>query len=85
MWFWPGGTQRAYQNYSQRKYLILCGLKQTQGPATEIAAMQDHIEPLKPDLDAIERESREKLHYTKPGEVINALQATPPKPATDGN
>jgi cell division protein FtsB len=41
----------------------------------ENARLHDHIERLKSDPDAIEHEAREKLHYTKPGEVIYALPA----------
>jgi len=37
------------------------------------AAMQQQIDRLKNDPDAIEREAREKLHYAKPGEVIYTL------------
>jgi cell division protein FtsB len=50
--------------------------KQIQDLQTENEAMQDRIEHLKSDPDAIEREAREKLHYAKPGEVIYALPAT---------
>jgi cell division protein FtsB len=58
--------------------------KQIQDLQNENASMKDHIEHLKSDPDAIEREAREKLHYAKPGEVIYALPATPqsPQPAT---
>jgi cell division protein FtsB len=36
-----------------------------------------HVDRLKSDPDAIEREAREKLHYAKPGEIIYALPAGP--------
>jgi cell division protein FtsB len=39
----------------------------------ENADMQQQIDRLKNDPDAIEREAREKLHYAKPGEVIYTL------------
>ncbi len=41
----------------------------------ENAQIRNHIERLKSDPEAIEREAREKLHYAKPGEVIYALPA----------
>jgi cell division protein FtsB len=43
----------------------------------ENAQLRQHVEQLKSDPDAIEREAREKLHYTKPNEVIVTL---PPQP-----
>jgi cell division protein FtsB len=39
----------------------------------ENAALRQHVDRLKSDPDAIEREAREKLHYVKPNEVIVAL------------
>jgi len=50
----------------------------------ENGAMQQQIERLKNDPDAIEREAREKLHYAKPGEVIYTLPDAPQtqQPAT---
>jgi cell division protein FtsB len=39
----------------------------------ENARLRDHIERLKSDPEAIEREAREKLHYARPGEVIYTL------------
>jgi cell division protein FtsB len=53
----------------------------------ENARLRDHIEWLKYDPEAIEREAREKLHYARPGEVIYALPAeakTPSQPAGAG-
>jgi cell division protein FtsB len=47
----------------------------------ENARLRDHIERLKSDPEAIEREAREKLHYARPGEVIYALPAQPQKQA----
>lgn len=42
------------------------------------ARLRIRVDKLKSDPDAIEHEAREKLHYTRPGEVIYAL---PPDPA----
>lgn len=41
----------------------------------ENAHLRDHIEHLKTDPSAIEHEARERLHYSKPGEVIYTLPA----------
>jgi cell division protein FtsB len=35
--------------------------------------LKEHVEHLKSDPDAIEREARERLHYARPGEVIYTL------------
>jgi cell division protein FtsB len=37
--------------------------------------LKDHVEHLKSDPDAIEREARERLHYARQGEVIYTLNA----------
>ena len=41
-------------------------------------ALQKDVKALKNDKSAIEREAREQLHYTRPGEVVFVV---PPKPA----
>jgi cell division protein FtsB len=43
----------------------------------ENARLQAHVERLKSDPNAIEHEAREKLHYTRPGEVIYTLRDAP--------
>ena len=42
---------------------------------------EQKIQGLKTDEKAIEKEAREQLHYTRPGEVVY-VQPTPQKPAT---
>lgn len=46
-------------------------------------AIQSEIKSLRTDPQAIEKEARERLHYTRPGEVVyslpNATSVTPPK------
>ena len=39
--------------------------------------LKAHVERLKNSPDAIEHEAREKLHYTRPGEVIYTLNEKP--------
>lgn len=49
----------------------------------ENARLQEHIQQLKTDPDAIEHEARERLHYARPGEVIwtESDSAPAPQPA----
>ncbi len=42
----------------------------------------DQIKALKTDPAAIEKEAREQLHYTRPGEVVYVAPDPPQKPAT---
>jgi cell division protein FtsB len=42
--------------------------------------LRKHIEGLKGDPAAIEREAREQLHYAKPGEIVYVAPAPPPPP-----
>ncbi len=41
--------------------------------AEENAKLKDHVEHLQSDPDAIEVEARQRLHYTRKGEVIYTL------------
>jgi cell division protein FtsB len=43
----------------------------------ENARLQAHVERLQNDPEAIEHEAREKLHYTRPGEVIYTFREAP--------
>ena len=42
----------------------------------------EQIRSLKSDPAAIEKEAREQLHYTRPGEIVYVSPDSPPKPAT---
>jgi cell division protein FtsB len=42
----------------------------------------DQIKSLKSDPAAIEKEAREQLHYTRPGEIVYVGPDSPQKPAT---
>lgn len=50
---------------------------QLQKLADENAALQKDVKSLKSDKSAIEREAREQLHYTRPGEVIYVVPTKP--------
>jgi cell division protein FtsB len=39
--------------------------------------LKGHVDRLQSDPNAIEHQAREELHYTRPGEVIYTLPATP--------
>ena len=44
----------------------------------ENAALQKDVKSLKTDKAAIEREAREQLHYTRPGEVVYVMPQSKP-------
>ena len=48
----------------------------------ENEAYAARVKALKSDPNAIEKEAREQLHYTRPGEMIYIVPQAPPKPAT---
>ena len=48
----------------------------------ENARSVDEIKSLESDPAAIEKEAREQLHYTRPGEVVFVGPQAAPKPAT---
>ena len=57
---------------------------QIDGLQQENDRLKEHVDHLKSDPDAIEREAREKLHYARQGEVIytlNTSQNTSQSPA----
>ena len=59
--------------------------KQIQQLQDENGRMKDHVDHLQNDPDAIEHEARERLHYTRPGEVIYTLNdKQPEKPSAPG-
>jgi cell division protein FtsB len=41
------------------------------------SAMEQEIKALKTDPKTIEKEARERLHYTRPGEVVYSLPTAP--------
>jgi cell division protein FtsB len=71
--------------YRQKK----AELKDLQGEVQQIQEENDRyvqqIKELKTDPKAIEREAREQMHYTRPGEVVYVRPTSPPqsKPQID--
>jgi len=51
--------------------------KQIEALKQENARLQAHVERLQNDPNAIEYEARDKLHYTRPGEVIYTMRDAP--------
>src|ERR1043166_1905632 len=45
------------------------------------SAMEQEIKALKTDPKTIEKEARERLHYTRPGEVVYSLPTAPAAPS----
>jgi cell division protein FtsB len=64
----------AYQQKRQDSRALAVQLKSLQH---ENELLKGHVERLQNDPNAIEHQAREELHYTRPGEVIYTLPATP--------
>ena len=69
----------AYQQKREEDKMLQRQIQQLQD---ENARMKDHVDHLQNDPHAIEHEARERLHYTRPGEVISTLND---KPAETGS
>ncbi len=50
--------------------------------AEENRTLKDHVDHLQADPDTIELEARQRLHYTRPGEVIYTWNDGPHGPAS---
>jgi len=68
----------AYQQKREEDKILQRQIQQLQD---ENARMKDHVDHLQKDPDAIEHEARERLHYTRPGEVIYTLNDKPAETA----
>ncbi len=69
-------------DYRQKRNQHQALQKQITELQQENSRLQDHVQHLQSDPDAIEREARVILRYAKPGEVIYALNDKPgAKPA----
>lgn len=63
-----------YQQKRQDERALESQLKSLQH---ENDLLKSHVDRLQSDPNAIEHQAREELHYTRPGEVIYTLPATP--------
>ena len=64
----------AYQQKREDSQMLQSQLRSLQH---ENELLKGHVERLQSDPNAIEHQAREELHYTRPGEVIYTLPATP--------
>jgi len=64
----------AYQQKRQDTHSLEIQLKSLE---RENELLKSHVDRLQNDPNAIEHQAREELHYTRPGEVIYTLPATP--------
>lgn len=64
----------AYQQKTRDEKMLDSQLKSLEH---ENELLKGHVERLQNDPNAIEHQAREELHYTRPGEVIYTLPATP--------
>jgi cell division protein FtsB len=69
------GLSTWYQQRNQERQLK----HDIQDLQQENTRLRQHVDRLKSDPDTIEHEAREKLHYTRPGEVIYTLPPDPKK------
>jgi cell division protein FtsB len=65
--------------YAQKRHEARDYGAQIQELQNENDHLQAHINELQNDPGAIERQAREELHYTRPGEVIVTLPPAPEK------
>ncbi len=72
--------QNGITAYAQKRGEDRALQAQIQKLSTENARLKDHVDHLQSDPDAVEVEARQRLHYTRPGEVIYTLDGKP-KPA----
>lgn len=70
--------QNGLTAYEQKRQDAQSLDKQLHGLQRENDLLKGHVDRLQSDPNAIEHQAREELHYTRPGEVIYALPATPP-------
>jgi len=73
--------QNGVTAYQQKRVEDKTLQKQIEQLQDENTRMKDHVDHLQNDPDAIEHEARERLHYTRPGEVIYTLNDKPADPA----
>ena len=66
--------------YNQKRAELQSLLSEVERLQTENGQYVNQIKSLKSDPAAIEKEAREQLHYTRPGEVVYVAPAPPPEP-----
>jgi len=71
--------------YSQKKEKHQQIRQEIEALQQENERLQQQIKALKTDPKAIEKEAREQLKYTRPGEVVYTLPALPPVASSTHN
>ena len=61
--------------HEKKEYKVL--QQQIQGISEENQRLEQHIHALKNNPEAIEKQARDQLHLTRPGEIIYMLPARP--------
>jgi cell division protein FtsB len=69
--------QNGLTAYQQKRQEFQTLQNQLHSLQRENELLTGHVDRLRNDPDAIEHQAREELHYTRPGEVIYTLPATP--------
>ena len=67
--------QNGITAYAQKRSEDRALSSEIQKLAEENRGLKDHVDRLKTDPDTIELEARQRLHYTRSGEVIYTLPA----------
>jgi cell division protein FtsB len=69
--------QNGLTAYQQKRQEFQSLQNQLHSLQRENELLKGHVDRLQSDPDAIEHQAREELHYTRPGEVIYTLPASP--------
>ena len=69
--------QNGITAYAQKRTEDRALKGQIQKLSDENAKLRDHVDHLRSDPDTIEMEARQRLHYTRSGEVIYTLDPAP--------
>src|SRR5262249_9538529 len=69
--------------YEQKRHESQDLDKQIKGLEQQNSSMEQQIKALKSDPQAIEKEARERLRYTRPGEVVFTIPTVPAVAAKD--
>ena len=69
--------QNGITAYAQKRSEDRALRREIQKLSDENAKLKDHVDHLQSDPDTIEMEARQRLHYTRSGEVIYTLNQTP--------
>lgn len=72
--------QNGLTAYEHKRYEAKDLAREQERLTHENEFFRGHVARLQSDPNSIEHQAREELHYTRPGEVIYAMPASPPQP-----